>query len=354
MAVVHWDGMQWGRQSAGGAQPGPSDSDWDSIGPVYNFLDAGIPGPNGDRVATDRASSFTPLKKTFSNSGTITVSGWWKPPAVASTDILFKVWDGATVQCQLEAEPIAGKFTLRLRSGAGGSIQATSATQFTIGVWRWVSIKIPIANSATVVLKVDGFTEFNAAGCDTQNSGSNQANAVETMIGTVGNATRWCVFLLSDTASGVMNDIIPPQRSAVQFPTGSDTGAFNDWAASAGSRTSCVDEPTADANPNDDTDYVKDNVVGNKQSFSMSALPSIVGAINAYRVAWRVKRDDATPRQCRAFIRNAAGTIHNFPTRNIGASYETFCENLLLSPFTGVAFTKAECDGFQLGVEVMA
>lgn len=355
MAVLFYDGCNWGRSAAGGAAPGPSDQDWDFGGPIYS---GGFTGPNNDRYFTGKASTGAPLRKTFTGIGTVVIGFWWLPPATPVGDIIAVIRDGTNIQCQLECIPNAGKFQLIIRNGSAGGIQVTGPTLFT-RIWRWVTLKIPIADVATVVCKVDGFAEFTAVGIDTRAAGGAQCTSVDWMFTASSNLSAIACPVICDTTSAVMNDVLLPQRSVVQFPTGADAGTFNDWVASAGTRTSCVDEPTAifpddnKATPNDDTDYVKSGTVAQKQSFPVTAVPSGI-TINAYRVSWRVRRDDATPRQCRAFIRNGAGTIHNFATRTIGASYETFTEQLLLSPFTGIAFTKAEIDAYQLGVEVMA
>lgn len=350
MSVIQWDSNQWGRSGAGGAQIAPSDANWDSGGFVYSTT---APMPNvSDRYASDKASTFVPVKKTFSAVGTVVVSFWWLPPLTAVTDIIFQVADGANIQCTVQCVPNAGKHQLQVINGSAGAIQVTGPTLFS-RIWRWVTIKLPIDNSVTVTCKVDGFSEFATPALDTRAAGGAQCTSVSFLPQNFP-SNKICCQVINDTASAVMNDVLLPQRGAVQYPTGADAGTFNDWTALSGTRTSCVDETAdlASVNPNDDTDYVKSGTVGQKQSFPITAVPAGI-TINAYRVAWRIKKDDATPRQARAFIRNAAGTIFNFATRTIGSSYETFCEDMVLSPFTGLAFTKVEVDGYQLGVEVI-
>lgn len=147
------------------------------------------------------------------------------------------------------------------------------------------------------------------------------------------------------------NDFLGPQRASVLTPTGSDTGTFNQWTASTGTRTGCVDEsPT----PNDDTDYISDNTAGHQQSFTMTDLPVTPNAINGLSLHGRWRRDDAGPHTARLFLRNSGGTIQNEATESIAATYETKVYQRGLSPFSSGAWTKAEIDGLQAGVELVS
>lgn len=339
MAHIFFDGCQFGTGDAAG---------WDAgFGPA-SYTSTG--GPFSDRHVS--VLSTTAFKTLGSNVSTILIGYWWNLQINTAQNV-FDGRDGSTVQFRIGSN---SSNQLQIRNGTAGTILGTGTTAFSTGAWRWVEWKIGVSNSATVQCKVDQSIasttyEINVSGVDTTTT----ANAFITSVlssasAAVGQQLFNC-FVLWDTTGSLMNDWIGPQRASILTPTGSDTGTFNQYTASTGTRTSCVDEANTS---NDDTDYISDATAGHQQSFTMTNMPFSPTSINALSLQGRMRRDDAGPRTSRLFLRNSGGTLNNQTTETLSATYVNYTYQSGVSPFTSAAWAQAEIDGLEAGVELVS
>lgn len=334
MALIFFDGCQWGTNPS-------ADAGYDTG--ACNYISSPNP-PFGDRFCSSHAAQ----KILGSNVGTLIFGFFWKTTTLTAFNH-FNLRDGANVQATVKNIVSGGNLQLQIINGSAGAVLGSSTHTFSVDVWRHVEWKIPFGNSVNVICKVDGVEEINVSGVDTTTTAN---NFITNIIGVAGSSACnfYCLYLL-DTTGTSQNDFIGPQRASILHPTGSDTGAFNDFAASAGTRTSCVDDPTT---PNDDADYVFDNTAGHKQSFTMEDLPVSPAQINGLALYGRWRRDDAGPHTARLFLRESGGTINNEPTESVAATYENKVYMHGISSFTSSPWTKSEIDGLQPGIELVS
>lgn len=266
---------------------------------------------------------------------------------------LVQFHDGSNGQVALRLYD-TGQVKLERLTGSGfvnvsGTVLATSATSLLVNNWYAFEVKITIANSGACTVKMDGATVITFSG-DTQATGNAQADTIMFGFGEdAGGATvLWDDIIIMDDAGSAMNDFIGDKRIYTLYPTAE--GNYSAWTPSTGSDNSALVDETP---PNDDTDYVMSNNVGDKDTYVLQDLPSGVTGISAVVVNIRARKDDASTRTLKAKVRSnsvdAAGS--NF---NLGSSYANFSSPFYLNPDGSVAWTSTTVNALEAGQEVVA
>lgn len=148
--------------------------------------------------------------------------------------------------------------------------------------------------------------------------------------------------------AGATGDIIGNPRLGMLKPDG--VGNYSQWTPSAGSNYQNVDDVT----PDDDTTYNETITVGHKDSYTMENVPSNVNDITGLAVTVRITKTDANSRMVRAFLRIGGVDYPHSDTQGVPGGYAYLQWIWTLSPATGVAFTAAEVNGLEAGVEVVS
>lgn len=135
-------------------------------------------------------------------------------------------------------------------------------------------------------------------------------------------------------------------RIGVIRPNGE--GTHQDWTPdSGGVHYSRVNELT----PDDDTGYLKATAIGEKETHEYEDI-SVSGSIKCIQTLVCQKKSDAGSASTKSLLRNGAGAEVSgeifYPSEGSWFYGRT---GYLLSPFTGVAFTEAEINALQFGLE---
>lgn len=225
-----------------------------------------------------------------------------------------------------------------------------------LGVFHYVEIKAVFSNaSGVVIVNVDGVEVLNVTGADTQATGNAYATRFslgaqgngngKTMVyddlyimdGTDGTATQGAAFnsFLGDVR---VDDLLPESA-----------GDSTQWTPSTGNNYQCVDETTR----NDDTDYVSSSNIGDKDLYNVPSLSSATGTVKAVLVTMRARKDDAGTRTIKAKVKHG-GVEGNGVNHGLSTSYAYLQDVFGINPSTSAAWTIAEVNAAQVGVEVVA
>lgn len=301
------------------------------------------------QTASTGASGW--LQKGFANSSTLIVN---MRVAFASTSSssaaqILSFLDNATVQCSLQYKT-NGK--LGFYRGTTTEL-AESVNDFSLDgtVYLDLELKVTIHNTTgQVELRVNGGVEFaTAANLNTRSSANNFINALSVGCMPISGFALVAPIvdhvILMDTTGSVNNDFIGPVDVSTLRP--SADGNYTDWTANTGTRWEAVNQAESDG----DTTYLTSETVGDKVSFVMTDLPA--GVTNVYGVYPfnKIRREQGTTRAIEFFFRSS-GTDENGTDKYVGPNYAFRNDVFSQSPFTSVAWTPAEVNGLELGMEI--
>ena len=257
---------------------------------------------------------------------------------------------GGTPHVSLRAT--TGTSTFTLSAGRGNYTELGSAVAAILdSIWAYVEIKAVIHDTAgSIVVKVNGVTVINVSGVDTRNGGTPKVDAILFGNGR-GNNSNYDfyiddIYVLDDSGS-LNNDFLGDVRVACIRPDGA--GNSTQWTPSAGSNWQNVD----DEEPNDDTDYNSEGTAGDKDLYTLTALPTSAGSVAGIREITRHRKDDAGAATIRQLIRTGS-TDYEGSDVVVGDNY-TYAQAIReTNPNTSAAWTESEINGLEAGVKRQA
>jgi len=283
------------------------------------------------------------IYKVFSSGLATVYTGFACSIAAYSTgDITLASFRDATVLHLVLCVNSSNILEVRLGSSTGTLIGSGSSV-VSESAWHYIEWAVTIDNTAgAVIVKVDGVTEINVSGVDTQNGGT--ATATTLWLGAASNG-RVCFFddlYISDSA--LLGDV----RIDTLYPT--SDGAHTDFTPSTGtSHYACVDEPQIGL-----SDSVYSSTVGAVDTYGLGDLPSgASGTIYAVQVNNIASKSDAGARSIASVVRS--GTSES--TSSATALASTAVDNLAIfatDPATSTAWTVSGINGMEAGTKVAA
>lgn len=257
---------------------------------------------------------------------------------------LFQFRDTTNPQCTLTQLLTAGVWNWSLRTGGPtGTVIATGATPIVDNTYYYIELKVTFGNAAAYELRINGVTEFSGTG-DTTNTANNTADGWASIF----NGTTGLLFddmLIMDTSGSNFNNFQGDVRIATQRPDGA--GNYTQWQPSAGSNYQNVDDAIND----DDATYNAESNVGDKDSFSMSNLPSN-GTVRGVQVTTIARKDDAGSRTLRNFLR-IGGVDYEGASKAVTDTYLLHQDIFETDP-SGGAWNQTKADALEVGVKVHA
>ncbi len=274
------------------------------------------------------------------NYATVVSQFAYLPTTVVSGMVICQFWDNGTVQAKLTI-------------ATDGTVTATgTATTFimSVGVFHSLEVKCTIHNTTGAwIVKLDGVTVLNVSGINTRGSANNYATQFS--FGEQGSGTTisqsYDDWVCMDTSGATLNDFLGDVRVERLLPSGA--GGSTTWTPSVGSNFQCVDE----ASQNADTDYVSSSTVGQKDLYAIGDLSSVTGTIKGVVVTLRSRKDDAGTRTIKAKIKSGA-TEGDGADRGMSTTYAYTQDVFATNPATAAAWTPAEVNSAEAGVEVVA
>lgn len=245
--------------------------------------------------------------------------------------------------------------TLNLRSLSATSLEASSATtdatfgSTTVGAWYYVEVKVTVrGRPGHIVVRVNDKTVFDAP-FNTRNGSTTyqHADGYEALqFGTTPDYIRLDDIYVCDLLGTVNNDFIgdckirPITPAAQGFHTAlAGNVAGNKW------------DLVNDIPPNF-AEWVASAVDADKESYAMSDLAAGSELVRAVVSRIMAQKSDAGAKSIRQLLRSGgvdnAGSDFAMPSSGWGLNERIMDTN----PFTAAAWTRAEVDALEAGVEV--
>ncbi len=230
---------------------------------------------------------------------------------------------------------------------SGAVSGSTAIGSFPMGRWVLLEVRFRIDGAAGVVtVKADGIEVYTSTG-DTLGTLTGVDNILM-------DATYSAMFVddlaLNDTTGGEDNSWCGDGYVEALLPDGN--GDQSDFTGSDGNKVDnylLVDEV-----PNDgDTSYVEDSVPG---EFDLYTLANFDGTNKIVRRVWVESRARSTASvgdQCRLIVKTG-GSVYKSAGIGLPASYaRQVGEDYRVNPNSGIAWTDADLDALQAGIEVV-
>jgi hypothetical protein len=182
------------------------------------------------------------------------------------------------------------------RLAGGSTIVAEGTTQITTEKWWYLEIKAYIHNTAgTCELRVNGVTEANETGLDTQGGSLSTIDYTYLYHNTYVGDVYFDDLYICDNNGSTNNDFLGDCKVETLLPNGA--GASTDWTPSTGSNYQCVDD-----NPsNDDTDYVSETTAGDHDTYTFDDLATTSGTVYGVQHMVAARKADAGSRTLKTY-----------------------------------------------------
>lgn len=292
-----------------------------------------------DGLCARLSSSQSNLRTGFPASSKVIV-GFAVTYGGASTTIpLLSLYSGAgaTVHIQLVQN---GDGSLLVRRGST-NLGSTSVSLPANG-WAYVEVSATLSDTVGVVtVRVNGVQAFTFTG-DTRNGGTD--TTFDTLL--LGGMLSYGfddVYICNDTGT-TNNDFLGDVRVQTLVPTGPGSSAA--LTPSTGANWSCVDELPYSA-----TDFVSGSTVGNRDTYATADLPASVASIKAVQINTIAKKTDAGARSLKTALRSG-GTNYAGASTALSATDSVVSTIRETNPATGAAWTVADVNAMEIGVEV--
>jgi hypothetical protein len=207
-------------------------------------------------------------------------------------------------------------------------------------VWQYLELKVVISATVGVVeVRVNGVEVINETGLDTKNGSDYMRNL------------GFAAFAYNRSA--VYDDLYIDDaqfhgdcRIKTFFPD-SDSAIHTDFVRSAGSNDyECVDE----TDPNEDTDYIYANVMGDISTFGITTgtLGTVIGIqLNNY-----LRKDDAGTRKIKPLIRSNGADYQGTELDDVPANYIFYSDIWETDPDDSNPWTQTKLEAAEFGLEI--
>ena len=326
---------------------------------VHKFWDEKEAGVDVDASAGRRGGAafvldnFTnDVRKGFPGAETIVVGFAWKTANLVSNRNILQVYGHGVIHVTLQ---MTSTGAIRVTRSGSTEIGISSGGLVSTDVWYYLELKVKIGNSpdGTIEVHLDGATIINESSIDTLGSGEAFAQGISFNGNGTTNATFIDdVYVLDIAGSAPYNDFLGDSRVDGILPDGDGFSSDFDttFPASPTTHNTKVDEAT----PNDDTDYNETNTVNDIDLFDYAALPTIVGGATvwAVQISGYLNKQDAGPAPFQ-FKSRPTSTTFGAIQQEPSIDYKYFHEILELNPQTSAAWSEAEIDASEFGVEAL-
>lgn len=317
---------------------------YDSVGlPAQIAVNATASSRGGPALVFSGATATLYLQRNIAARATGTAALRFKRSLLSDQCILLEFYSGSTRHVSIRSEVNGSIGVYRDNALLGqtgpGLIVADSFAHLA------VQPTIADAPSGAVEVWVNGKSVLTLSGADTRNAALASFDNVRWSRGGSTTVTSHDIYL--DDAAGAFPGDIGIEGLAVN-----GAGYSAQFTPSAGANHQNVD----DAAPDEDATYNESSTVGHIDSFALANLtgltPTTPAAILAVQHVMRARKTDAASRELRALVRhggvNGAGA-----SKALATGYQTLTEIFATNPSTGSAWTLAEIDAMEAGVEVM-
>jgi hypothetical protein len=325
---------------------------WSASGGGGTTFAAPVSGRNGNGAQLSGNNIEVLLWKTIDDQSTWIVGwAWRKNGAYSGNTPIFKLLDsGGAAQVSLYHDSTA----FYLYRGDGSTLLATYSNSLGTNTWYYFEIKwIGSQTVGTYEFRVNGQVVATYSGDTCQGAGTTARTIVfggdRTQTGTT---IIDDIYMNDGVDSGVVgapnNDYLGDVRIEVLYPNAN--GTTSQLLGSDGNSTDnylLVDETT----PNDATDYVQSNTVGEKDTYNMGSLATAVGTVFGVQPCPNVRKDLAGTRAFKPVIRSA-GVEEDGTEVFLGTSFTMYRNEPFDGDPSGNQWTIASINAMEAGVKV--
>lgn len=340
MALVFWDGGEGYRSTV------DLQAKWTALGATQPIFTSGTTvrsGALGTR-SLDRASNPSVQGNKISVSlSTIFVEFWWQPITTNATlDTVMGLLNASATQHMSVRRTSDGGSNTVLRWYNAAAAQVGS--DYLVGAaltWVHVAVKCVISDTGSITIKIDDNLVVDALSGDFFSSGALTHVVFHTASGS--GDCRFDDIVIQDQDGAFLGS---KMHCVGAFPTAA--GDSTALTPSAGSNWENVDE----ADPDDDTTYNSSATAGHRDLYNITDLPTYNGNVLGVDVWGRMRKDNGGTEQAKLAIKTNS-TVYYGSDESLTNSYAPYRKQYLVNPNTGVAFTQAEINALQVGVEVV-
>ena len=272
---------------------------------------------------------------------TVTVGCAWRPSTVSGTIPIFTLYgdNGATVHTSVANS--SGNLIVQRSST---TIATAPSPPFSVANrWYYVEAQIRLHDTlGTAVVRVDGVEVLNASALDTKNAGTGTwYDQIAFPFAVSGNAIFDDVYLMAGAGDSFQGDVVV----ATLVPNGN--GAVSQWVGSDGD--SVDNYALVDEIPPSTADYVRSATIGQQDLYTLTDLAT-TGVILAVAPTLYVAKDEVGPRTVKPLLRGSV--VSAGAAQALDFAYAQKQQVFATNPETAVAWTLAEVNALQVGVEV--
>jgi hypothetical protein len=318
---------------------------------------------NGFKIWGDwaRPYNYVYVKRIFSNTETIIIGAAVK--ALSTTEdytyhSIFHFKDGETTQVQLCFSGDGRLVVYRAGDQNDGTTAVTLAvgnTYLATDTWYYIEMKVTFHNNSLgqVVVRINESEEINLQGVTTSMTSNNYANSVQFRNNAGGEESSKYyddIYIFNGVDSGVAgmpnNDFIGDCRVDKLVPNGGGStteltpinAAYN-WDA--------VNEIPS----NQDADYVESNVIGAKDTYTVST-PSVTNPVVYGMVLYtHAKKNNPGTRIATSVIRSNSAEQDGL-NMNLGTGYQYFMDTYEYNPITDTQWSAEDIENLEIGIKV--
>lgn len=251
-------------------------------------------------------------------------------------DYCFTFTSGSTVQCSLRYRA-DGK--LRFARGTTTALGDSAAPVIAINAWYFIQIRVNIAAAGSYEVRVNGQTVISGTG-NTQALAGFGADGWQ-----IRNLRFANILLYNESGTQAPNTWTPETRIYADLPNAA--GASSGWTPSAAANYQCVDEQPN----NGDTDYVSAAAAGPVDSYACAATAPAGTNIYAVAVEIVARKDDAGTNEVDCLLRTGGSDFASGSSAALTTTYQRFRRLWTQDPATAAAWTRANANAAQPGIE---
>ena len=236
-----------------------------------------------------------------------------------------------------------GSGYFRVLNGANSQLGISSNIVYKTNRWIYIEVMGTIHDSTGVIAaRINEAEEINETGLDTKNdSGDNDIGKIRLRTGGVIETYFDDLYIDDSQFHG--------DCRVKTFMPDSDSATHTDFVRSGGSNDyECVDEGV----PNDDTDYIYANVVGDKSTFGITT--GSLGTVKGIQINNYLRKDDAGTRKIKSLIRSNGSDYNGAELADVPANYVFDNDIWELDPDDSAAWTQTKIEAAEFGLEITA
>lgn len=313
---------------------------WSNVGSSTIVNNAGRRGGGAFQPSYNGSAS----KNLSINTSSIICGFALKCAAASATSVIFVVSDASTNQVYFNAYADGSIGAFR----GNGTLLGMSLPGILIsGIYQYLEFKILISSTnGSVVVRVNGATVLNLTNKNTQQTAN--ASISNFIVGYFGSFQSAYIddLYVCDFNGTYNNDFLGDCRIDVMYANG--PGTYSQFTAASGANWTNVSNSTPNL-----TNYVSTSIIGNKDSYIFSDLPTAGTVIAGIQISNAALKDDNGFRSISNLIRSGTTDLIG-PAQPLSISQLFYSTIVELNPVTTAPWTQDAVNNVEAGTVLAA